>query len=159
MSNNIYETVTREIIKQIKKYKDIEVINQNVIDEIPAYPYITFYIYDDFEQTGFNPLYKNFNMRIQIKAISDNELEEKSLVSWLRRLFYLQQPTANLKAKGIGVMNLELLQSTADYVENFKIFDGGIDLTLNVNDEQSDFTQPGVLDDVQLNFKEETNGK
>ncbi|CAI2679493.1 LIC_12616 family protein [Apilactobacillus apinorum] len=155
MSDSVSTFVARVLIEQIKKYKDIDVVQNNIAGRRPNYPYFAIDVPDPFIQVDFDPVSDHFNLKVQIKAVTDDQKQYYSLLSYIQRLFFMQQPTYELKKQGIGVINIEANPSTASYIENMTIYDGGYDLTLDVRHHEEDFTQGGILKDARLNYKEE----
>lgn len=158
---NLYDSIEAAIIAQIKKYKPgITVSDAGVMGETPDYPFITYSLYEDDEQASFNdPENESFYVRLQLKAISDNQNEAKTLGHWLRKLLILQQPKVDLLAQAIVVDSVTTLASSETYLDVDWQFSSGADYRLMVQDNYVDETQTGTISTVNpdFNFKRSDN--
>lgn len=141
---------------EIIKWLDVEVVPQNQMGKQPSYPFIQYYMYEDWLPFEFDPDSPNYNIQIQMKVVSDNEETQHELKRKLRRLFYLSEPREALKSNGIALLNTEYLPSPPTYDDNYIIFDDGWDFTFNVHAEEEDFTLgDNKLDSVTPNITKE----
>lgn len=141
---------------EIIKWLDVEVVPQNQMGKQPDYPFIQYYMYEDWLPFEFDPDSPNYNVQIQFKVVSDNEETQHELKRNLRRLFYLSEPREALKSNGIALLNTEYLPSPPTYDDNYIIFDDGWDFTFNVHAEEDDFTLGNnKLDSVTPNITKE----
>lgn len=141
---------------EIMKWLDVEVVPQNNIGKQPSYPFIQYYMYEDWLPIEFDPDSPNYNVQIQMKVVSNNEETQHELKRKLRRLFYLSEPLETLKNNGIALLNTEYLPSPPTYDENYIIFDDGWDFTFNIHAEEDDFTLGNnKLDSITPNFNKE----
>lgn len=151
---SVADMVADSLIGQIHKYKkDLTVVQSNVMKKQPSYPYIAIDVIDPNIQIEFSPIADHFNLRVQLKVVTNDKRQYHELLEFTKRLFFLQQPTADLARQGIGVINIEDNPPTVNFVDNFYIFDGGFDLILNIYHHEDDFTQSGELQDSNLNFE------
>ncbi|UQS85782.1 hypothetical protein MOO46_07565 (plasmid) [Apilactobacillus apisilvae] len=151
---SVANTVGRAIKEQLGKYKDIVVGQANVVRDKPKYPYITYNVTDPNLQIDFDPTADHFNLKIQVKAVTNDQRQYYNLLEYIRRLLFLQQPTADLARQGIGVLSYEELPATPSFVDNFIIFDGGYSFTLNAYHHEDDFTQPKYLNNANIQWRE-----
>lgn len=140
------------LIREIQKYKDIVVTQANVIGDTPSYPYITVDVLDPYipVTSVFNA--NIFNMRVQIKVVSNDKTEYSALLEFVRRLFEYKQPTSDLLANNVGVISIESNPSMENYIENEIIYDGGFDLVLNIEHKYEDFTQQSNVNKFNLDI-------
>lgn len=151
-----YRDTIKVLRGEIIKWLNVKVIPENQVGNTHDYPYITYYMYEDWLPVEFDPDSPNYNIQIQMKVVSANEEEQKDLKNKLRRLFNLSEPSSVLKRNGIALLHTDILPSPANYVENYIIFDDGWDFTFNVHAEEDDFTVGNnTLDTVNPNIEEE----
>lgn len=151
-----YRDTIKVLRGEIIKWLNVKVVPENQVGNTPDYPYITYYMYEDWLPVEFDPDSPNYNLQIQMKVVSDSEEEQKDLKNKLRRLFNLSEPSSVLKRNGIALLHTDILPSPANYVENYIIFDDGWDFTFNVHAEEDDFTVGNnTLDTVNPNIEEE----
>lgn len=151
-----YRDTIKVLRGEIIKWLNVKVVPENQVGNTPDYPYITYYMYEDWLPVEFDPDSPNYNLQIQMKVVSDNEEEQKDLKNKLRRLFNLSEPSSVLKRNGIALLHTDILPSPTNYVENYIIFDDGWDFTFNVHAEEDDFTVGNnTLDTVNPNIEEE----
>lgn len=151
-----YRDTIKVLRGEIIKWLKVKVVPENQVGNTPDYPYITYYMYEDWLPVEFDPDSPNYNLQIQMKVVSANEEEQKDLKNKLRRLFNLSEPSLVLKRNGIALLHTDILPSPANYVENYIIFDDGWDFTFNVHAEEDDFTVGNnTLDTVNPNIEEE----
>lgn len=150
----LYRNIIKPLRAEIIKWLDVAVVPQNQVAKTPNYPYITYYMYEDWLPFSYSPDADFYNIKIQFKVVSDNEEEQKDLKFKLRRLFYMAEPQKVLQDNGIALQNVDLLPSPPTYLENFTVFDDGWDMTFVVNTPADDFTINKVsMDNIKLNFK------
>lgn len=135
-----YRQMIKVLRSQVTKWLNVKCIPENQVGRTPAYPYITYYMYEDWLPFEFDPDSPNYNVQIQFKVVSDNEEEQKDLKRNLRRLFNLSAPREELSANGIALLHTDILPSPVNYAENVIIYDDGWDFTFNVHAEEDDFT-------------------
>lgn len=151
-----YRSMIKLLRSEIIKWLDVPVVPQNQIGQPKDYPFVQYYMYEDWLPFDFNPDSPNYNVQIQMKVVSDNEEVQHELKRKLRRLFYLEEPRNTLSANGIALLNTEYLPSPPTYMENFIIFDDGWDFTFNVHAEEEDFTTGSAqMDSVTPNITKE----
>lgn len=148
-----YRQMIKTLRSEIIKWLQVPVVPENQVGNQPDYPFITYYMYEDWLPYEFDPDSPNYNVQIQFKVVANNEEVQKGLKHKLRRLFYLSEPSETLKENGIALLQTEFLPSPPNYVENYTIFDDGWDMTFNVHTEEDDFTVTGNhLDTIQPQF-------
>lgn len=151
-----YRQMIKVLRSEIIKWLDVEVVPQNQMGKQPSYPFIQYYMYEDWLPFEFDPDSPNYNVQIQMKVVSENEETQHELKRKLRRLFYLSEPRETLKSNGIALLNTEYLPSPPTYDDNYIIFDDGWDFTFNVHAEEDDFTLgDNKLDSVTPNITKE----
>lgn len=91
MSNDFYHAFSAALVAEIKQYfPNVPVRPQSVNNASPAYPYITYKIYDDYDRVLLSDVEnETFDLHVQFKAISNDENEAKGLGHELRKLFFL----------------------------------------------------------------------
>ncbi|TPR23137.1 hypothetical protein DY120_07470 [Apilactobacillus micheneri] len=136
-------------------FKGLTSMQSDQISEKAPYPIIAIDVIDPFIQIGYTPDYPNFNMRIQLKAESDDLVEFHNLLEYLRRLFFLQLPSQEMTSKHVYPQSEDVLAITKDYEENITVYTGGIDLLVTVVDDQPDYTEDGQMDTVTTNFRKD----
>lgn len=151
----MYRQIIAPLRSEIMKWLKVPVFAQNQIKNDTDYPYITYYMLEDYLPYYFDPTKDQYNVQIQFKVVSNKEEEQKELKSKLRRLFYLDEPFNYLKNNGIALMTVDSLPSPPVYTEAFYIFDDGWTMTFSVDVPTTDFTVSGGIDTVNPNFKEE----
>lgn len=145
------------LIRQIHQYlPKIPVIQNNVIAKKPPYPYITIDVVEPYIQTEYRLDSANFNMRTQIKIVADDKRVYFDLLERTRFLFTQNQVNVDLYNNEIGVLDIQNNPSTADYLDNLIVYDGGFDLLLNVYHKIEDMSQGNKpIDNININFKGE----
>lgn len=151
----MYKQIIKPLREEIMKWLQVPVFAQNQIKNDTEYPYITYYMLEDWLPTYFQPTKEQYKVQIQFKVVSNNEEEQKELKSKLRRLFYLEEPYSYLKSNGVALFNVESLPSPPLYTEAFYIFDDGWTMTFSVDVPEDDFTIQGGIDAVNPNIKME----
>lgn len=150
----MYRDTIKVLRNEIIKWLHVEVVPENQVGKTPSYPYITYYMYEDWLPFEFDPDSPNYNLQIQMKVVSDNEEEQKDLKHNLRRLFVLDEPSNVLKRNGIALLHTDILPSPVNYIENAIIFDDGWDFTFNVHVNEDDFTvSNNQMDSITTNIK------
>ncbi|MDM7515534.1 hypothetical protein QUF07_02290 [Lentilactobacillus sp. TOM.63] len=154
MSNDFYHAFSAALVAEIKQYfPDIPVRPQSVNNVQPAYPYITYKIYDDYDRVLFSDVEnETFDLHVQFKAISSDEMEAKSLGHQLRKLFFLQQPEYDLLQKGIVAKDCDAIPPVDQYLDVDWQFTAGADYTFEVQDNFTDQTQTGNIASVNPEF-------
>lgn len=154
MSNDFYQTFSKALVAEIKQYfPHVNVRQQSVNNASPAYPYITYKIYDDYDRVLFNDVEnETFDLHVQFKAISNDEMEAKSLGHQLRKLFFLQQPEYDLLQKGIVAKGCDAIPPVDQYLDVDWQFTAGADYTFEVQDNFTDQTQTGNIASVNPEF-------
>lgn len=154
MSNNFYHTFSAALVAEIEKYfPDVPVRPQSINNASPAYSYITYKIYDDYDRVLFNDVEnETFDLHVQFKAISNDEMEAKSLGHQLRKLFFLQQPEYDLLQKGIVAKGCDAIPPVDQYLDVDWQFTAGADYTFEVQDNFTDQTQTGNIASVNPEF-------
>ncbi|OCB80957.1 hypothetical protein A8O18_04045 [Lentilactobacillus parabuchneri] len=154
MSNDFYQTFSKALVAEIKQYfPHVNVRQQSVNNASPAYPYITYKIYDDYDRVLFNDVEnETFDLHVQFKAISNDEMEAKSLGHQLRKLFFLQQPEYDLLQKGIVAKGCDAIPPVDQYLDVDWQFTAGADYTFEVQDNFTDQTQIGNIASVNPEF-------
>lgn len=150
----MYRDTIKVLRNEIIKWLHVDVVPENQVGKTPSYPYITYYMYEDWLPFEFDPDSPNYNLQIQMKVVSDNEEEQKDLKHNLRRLFILDEPSTVLKRNGIALLHTDILPSPVNYIENAIIFDDGWDFTFNVHVNEDDFTvSNNQMDNITTNIK------
>ncbi|WP_282804025.1 phage neck terminator protein [Secundilactobacillus kimchicus] len=151
---NLYDAIELNIIEQIHKYKpEITVTDAAVRGDWPDYPFIVYDLVDDYEKTTFaDNENENFLIRVQLKVVSDNNNEAKSLGLWLRKLFFLRQPKYDLAKLGMAAVSSQPVPPVEKYLEVAWQFSSGVLYTFMVQDGFVDDTQPGTLLDVNPTY-------
>ena len=92
MSNDFYHAFSAALVAEIEKYfPDVHVRPQSINNKAPVPPYIVYKIYDDYDRVLLSDVEnETFDLHVQFKAISNDEMEAKSLGHQLRKLFFLQ---------------------------------------------------------------------
>lgn len=154
MSNDFYQPFSAALVAEIKQYfPGVTVRLQSVNSASPAYPYITYKIYDDYDRVLFNDVEnETFDLHVQFKAISNDEMEAKSLGHQLRKLFFLQQPEYDLLQKGIVAKGCDAIPPVDQYLDVDWQFTAGADYTFEVQDNFTDQTQIGNIASVNPEF-------
>ena len=154
MSNDFYQTFSKALVAEIKQYfPNVPVRPQSVNNASPAYPYITYKIYDDYDRVLFNDVEnETFDLHVQFKAISNDEMEAKGLGHELRKLFFLQQPEYDLLQKGIVAKGCDAIPPVDQYLDVDWQFTAGADYTFEVQDNFTDQTQTGNIASVNPEF-------
>ena len=106
-----YRSMIKLLRSEIIKWLDVPVVPQNQIGQPKDYPFVQYYMYEDWLPFDFNPDSPNYNVQIQMKVVSDNEEVQHELKRKLRRLFYLEEPRNTLSENGIALLNTEYLPS------------------------------------------------
>lgn len=156
---NLYDGIEKAIIAQIHKYKpDITVSDAAVIGDTPNYPFITYALTDDYIPASFNdPENEAFYINMQLKAISNNQNEAKTLGHWLRKLLFLQEPKYDLAQQAIVACDITPLPPVESYLDVDWQFSSGGTYRLMVQDNYADETQTGNIDtvapDYQFNYE------
>lgn len=152
---DLYQQITDAVIAEIKKYApDIEVTAENVQGQPPPYPYISIEIYDDYDRLTLSDVDNEvFNIHMDLKAVSDNENEAKAMGHWLRKLLFLRQIHTDLYAQHIVAESVDAIPNVNQYLDVGWQFMAGADYTLQVQDDFTDDTQPGVIEHVDPTFK------
>lgn len=150
----MYRDTIKVLRNEIIKWLHVDVVPENQVGKTPSYPYISYYMYEDWLPFEFDPDSPNYNLQIQMKVVSDNEEEQKDLKHNLRRLFVLDEPRTVLKRNGIALLHTDILPSPVNYIENAIIFDDGWDFTFNVHVDEDDFTvSNNQMDNITTNIK------
>ncbi|MCT2883682.1 phage neck terminator protein [Lentilactobacillus parabuchneri] len=154
MSNDFYQTFSKALVAEIKQYfPHLNVRQQSVNNASPAYPYITYKIYDDYERVLFNDVEnETFDLHVQFKAISNDEMEAKGLGHELRKLFFLQQPAYDLLQQSIVAKSCDAIPPVDQYLDVDWQFTAGADYTFEVQDNFTDQTQTGNIASVNPEF-------
>lgn len=154
MSNDFYHAFSAALVAEIKQYfLNVPVRPQSVNNASPAYPYITYKIYDDYDRVLFNDVEnETFDLHVQFKAISNDENEAKGLGHELRKLFFLQQPEYDLLQKGIVAKGCDAIPPVDQYLDVDWQFTAGADYTFEVQDNFTDQTQTGNIASVNPEF-------
>ena len=154
MSNDFYHTFSAVLVAEVEKYlPKVPVRPQSVNNPSPAYPYITYKIYDDYNRVLFSDVEnETFDLHVQFKAISNDEMEAKSLGHQLRKLFFLQQPEYDLLQKGIVAKGCDAIPPVDQYLDVDWQFTAGADYTFEVQDNFTDQTQTGRIASVNPEF-------
>lgn len=154
MSNDFYHDFSAALVAEIKQYfPDVPIRPQSVNNASPKYPYITYKIYDDYDQVLFNDVEnETFDLHVQFKAISNDELEAKSLGHQLRKLFFLQQLEYDLLQKGIVAKRCDAIPPVDQYLDVDWQFTAGADYMFEVQDNFTDQTQTGSIASVNPEF-------
>lgn len=152
---NLYDRIIRAFIHEIHEYKPKLTVNkQHNIGQTPNYPYVSLLIYNDETQIGGNGNFPWFVTHIQMKALSDDENESKSLGFWLRHFIYKQQPLDDLWDYGImPFKHPDALPNVDSFIQNSFQHVSGADVKIAVNYPIIDNTQPGEFDHINTNFK------
>ena len=119
MSNDFYHAFSAALVAEIKQYfPGVPIRPQSVNNASPAYPYITYKIYDDYGRVLLSDVEnETFDLHVQFKAISNDEMEAKSLAHQLRKLFFLQQPEYDLFQKSIVAKGCDAIPPVDQYLE------------------------------------------
>lgn len=151
---NLYDAIDLNIIEQIHKYKpDLTVTDAAVKGDLPDYPYITYDLVDDYEKTTFaDNENENFLVKVQLKVVSDNKNEAKTLGLWLRKLFFLRQPKYELAKLGMVAVRSQAVPPVEQYLQVDWQFSSGVLYTFMVQDGFVDDTQPGTLSEVNPTY-------
>ena len=154
MSDDFYQTFSKALVAEIKQYfPHVNVRQQSVNNASPTYPYIVYKIYDDYDRVLFNDVEnETFDLHVQFKAISNDEMEAKSLGHQLRKLFFLQQPEYDLLQKGIVAKGCDAIPPVDQYLDVDWQFTAGADYTFEVQDNFTDQTQTGNIASVNPEF-------
>ncbi|KRN13463.1 hypothetical protein IV37_GL000185 [Fructilactobacillus fructivorans] len=108
----------------------------------PSYPYITYSPVVAHKQLYFNDYNsKPFELVYQLKCVSDAKAESLGMVDWLRRLFYLENPSNKLLAHGVALETVEDMVNTDVYFNIDWQFSNGLTMTFMI--------QPNFIDDTQ----------
>ena len=95
---------------------------------------------------------ETFDLHVQFKAISNDEMEAKGLGHELRKLFFLQQPEYDLLQKGIVAKGCDAIPPVDQYLDVDWQFTAGADYTFEVQDNFTDQTQTGNIASVNPEF-------
>lgn len=151
---NIYQHVYDVFIAEIHKYKPgLTVTKNKVVAKQPSYPFVSLFIYNDENEVGGSNNTPWFFAHLQIKAISNNEVEAKSLGRWLRHIFYLQQPLEDLFDRGIiPAKDVGSLLDPTTFIQYSYQHTAGADMKIAVYDPITDDTEPGNFDSISSHF-------
>lgn len=145
----LYRKIIKPIRSEIIKWLKVPVVPQNEVKNDNDFPYITYYMYEDYEPYYLSFNKEQYNVRIQFKVVANDEETQKELKYQLRRLFTLSEPFETLRKNGVALLTIDALPSPPVYTNDFVIFDDGWDMTFSVDIPDSDYTVHGSLDNVQ----------
>lgn len=152
----MYKEIASVLVKQMRDWLHCEVHPQNNIKNGVKYPYITYFFDVDWSQYEFDMDSPNFNIHVQLKVISDDQVQQKDLKFKLKRIFIMEKVRTALANSGISLLNIEDLYSPATNLENFVQYDDGWEMTFNIHYDEPDFTIGDTqMDTVNNNFKED----
>ncbi|VDG32881.1 hypothetical protein [Lactobacillus brevis] [Lactiplantibacillus mudanjiangensis] len=147
----MYETVILAILNQIRKYKDIQIVQEKMAASQTKRPFFSYAIYDDAQELTSLPYdHAPFLMGVQFKAHADDDFEAKDLAKWVRDIIQSKQPSYELALQGISVVKANAMPPlNEDWTTEIEYM-AGADFQLLVNSDYVDQTQPGQITGVDL---------
>lgn len=151
---NLYQQIQDAVIAEIHKYAaDLVVTDEYVTGQPPPYPYVSIDIYDDYTRASFADVDNEaFYVSMDLKAVSDNKNEAKAIGMWLRKLLFLRVPHTDLLKQHIVAVSCDAIPDTNAFLDVTWQFMAGADYKLMVQDDFTDDTQPGFIQDLHPRF-------
>ncbi len=116
-------------------------------------PFFSWYITNPHERITFKRVNEPFLKHVQVKAHAADPLEVGDRIEWLQNVLGSMQPLVDLAQVGISVVDVSDPVSTDEdwtiEVEN----QSAVDITLMVNPDYSDGTQPGEITAITPNIE------
>lgn len=161
-SENPYDHLERIVFDEIHKYKDVLCVDQDLIGDIPHYPYISYVtVNDGIKPRPCNNNFDCMEIPIQLQAVGevsgDHEVNKKNSIKelgfFLRHIWFKQQPKVDLSNEGIvPYTNVTPTPGGKSPLENSFQFTAGANITFNVYYCVTDNTQPGSLRHTNIHF-------
>ncbi|USS94005.1 hypothetical protein M8332_06880 (plasmid) [Fructilactobacillus ixorae] len=120
----------------------LPIVNELRQGDLPPFPYITYYMYDDGESTTFSDIDDEIlDVGIYLKAYGDNQNQVKNLGAWLRKVLLTKGATDDLMKHSIVAQRPGVLPNVNQYLNADWEFQSGADYRLQVQDNFKDKTE------------------